>query len=124
MVKFIKNLAISLGISILIGILALLVVTLLSDKGVISPQTNDWIVSGFSAVLFLLLGFIFGHKQKSKGFWWGLFLAAIYVGIALIVRLATATMTPLGGSMIALRSVLLLIGTILGVNRGQKTRTA
>lgn len=120
MLRTIKNLAISLLLTLVIAALSVLIITILADKNIISSKTNDYIIMGISCFLFFFFGFIFGKKQKKRGFLWGLFISSIYVGIACIYRFGTNSMTPLCGTMLAIRSVILILGAIIGTNRASK----
>lgn len=118
--KTLKNLFVALGAAILAGLALTCAVTLLVNQGTISGKTNDVLIICFSLALFLLVGLVFGRKQKSHGLWWGLLLGGLYAAVALTVRGSTGTMTSTNGVLIGCRALMVVFGSILGVNFGRR----
>lgn len=111
------NFSISLLSVIILGFLLILVITLLSNASIINHDMNDNIILVISFVLFFAFGFIFAFKEKKRGLLNGLLLVILYLIIAYSFLSLRKEEIDLSKNLIIVgRSLLLLSGSVLGVN--------
>ena len=95
----------------------MVIVTLLSRNNIINQQVNDNIVLVISFILFFAFGFFFAFKEKKRGFLNGLLLVLLYLILAYgYLRISNQEVTFSKTMTIVGRSLLLLSGSVLGVN--------
>ncbi len=117
MKKKLINFSISLLSAIILGFVMMVIVTLLSRNNIINQQVNDNIVLVISFILFFAFGFFFAFKEKKRGFLNGLLLVLLYLILAYgYLRISNQEVTFSKTMTIVGRSLLLLSGSVLGVN--------
>ena len=109
---------------IILGVVFSLIVSLLSTLKIISIQVNDNLLLGLSLGLFFLLGLIFGLIEKKKGRLNGLLLTMIYLILFYTLNLINKDYELSSIYIILSRSLLIIVGCILGVNiKSRKSRS-
>lgn len=103
-------------ILLILGALFSFIISLLTSFKIINVKTNDIILIILSLFLFFLLGFIFGIIEKKKGLLNGLLLCFLYIAITFSIKLFDKNYTPSSLYIIFSRSLLIIIGSVLGVN--------
>ena len=105
---------------IILGVVFSLIVSLLSTLKIISIQVNDNLLLGLSLGLFFLLGLIFGLIEKKKGLLNGLLLTIIYLISIFTLKVISDSYQYSSIYIILTRSLLIIIGCIIGVNISSK----
>ncbi len=97
------------------------ILSLLSYKEIISPVASEGLSYALSIIMFLVLGIVSGFKAKKRGLLLGIILAIFYVLIAIVLRfLCLEKASLIGNIVLALRVLVLISGSVLGVNIAQK----
>lgn len=110
------NYSICLFTTFIIGLIATLIVSLLTSLQVINNETSKNIMVGISFFLSMLLGFLIGYKEKRRGLLNGLLLSIIYLSIFFVMKTINANNMSTNAFIIIGRISLLIFGCILGVN--------
>ena len=116
MKRKLTNISISFILVIILGVILSLVISLLSALNVISITLNDNLLLGVSLFLFFLLGLFFGLQEKKKGLFNGLLITVIYLIIIYSLKLLSKEYEISSIYIIITRSLLIVIGCIVGVN--------
>lgn len=110
------NISLTFLTIIILGVVFSLIVSLLSTLKIISIQLNDNLLLGLSLGLFFMLGLIFGLIEKKKGLLNGLLLTMIYLILIYTLNLINKDYKISSIYIILSRSLLIIVGCILGVN--------
>lgn len=110
------NISLTFLLIIILGIIFALTTSMLTYFQIISINVNDNIVLILSLFLFFLLGFIFGLIEKKKGLLNGLLLVSIYLLTIFSFKIINQNFTFTSIYIILTRSLLIIIGCIIGVN--------
>ena len=116
MKRKLTNISISFILVIILGVILSLVISLLSALNVISITLNDNLLLGVSLFLFFLLGLFFGLQEKKKGLFNGLLITVIYLIIIYSLKFLSKEYEISSIYIIITRSLLIVIGCIVGVN--------
>lgn len=120
MKKFLKSILIWSVIFLVVDFFFIFVVTTLEKSNILDASTGDLILSALAIVVFFFYSFFIGYSYRQKGWLIGLVLALVYLVASIIFKSVTKSMDPLAGTMIGFKSVALLVGAIMGVNKGAK----
>lgn len=110
------NISLSFISVIILGVILSLTISLLSSLQVISITVNDNLLLALSLVLFFVMGLIFGLVEKKKGLLNGLLLTCIYLIIIYSIKLINKNYEFSSIYIVLTRSLLIIIGCIIGVN--------
>lgn len=121
MKRKLTNISLSFILVIILGVVMSLIISLLSALNVISITLNDNLLLGLSLLLFFLLGLFFGLQEKKKGLFNGLLITAIYLIIIYALKLLNKEYEISSIYIIISRSLLIIIGCIVGVNLKSKS---
>lgn len=110
------NISLSFISVIILGVILSLTISLLSSLQVISITVNDNLLLALSLVLFFVMGLIFGLVEKKKGLLNGLLLTCIYLIIIYSIKLINKSYEFSSIYIVLTRSLLIIIGCIIGVN--------
>lgn len=120
MKKLFKNLLIWTLIFFVIGFFFIFVISTLEKSSILDPQSGDLILSALAIFIFFFYSFFIGYSYRKKGWLIGLALALIYLVVSIIFKSVNKSLDPVSGTLIGFKSVALLIGAIMGVNKGAK----
>lgn len=121
MKKYFSNISLSILFLFIATLLFSLILAILSHTNVISLDTTQIIIMIMSFIVFFTFGLIFGRKVQKKGLLNGLVLVLLY-GLTLLVYYLlenkewTLNTTIVNGC----RALLILIGSVIGVNTKKK----
>ena len=110
------NISLSFISVIILGVILSLTISLLSSLQVISITVNDNLLLALSLVLFFVMGLIFGLVEKKKGLLNGLLLTCIYLIVIYSIKLINKDYQISSIYIVLTRSLLIIIGCIIGVN--------
>ena len=110
------NISLSFISVIILGVILSLTISLLSSLQVISITVNDNLLLALSLVLFFIMGLIFGLVEKKKGLLNGLLLTCIYLIVIYSIKLINKNYEFSSIYIVLTRSLLIIIGCIIGVN--------
>ena len=110
------NISLSFISVIILGVILSLTISLLSSLQVISITVNDNLLLALSLVLFFVMGLIFGLVEKKKGLLNGLLLTCIYLIVIYSIKLINKNYEISSIYIVLTRSLLIIIGCIIGVN--------
>ena len=110
------NISLSFISVIILGVILSLTISLLSSLQVISITVNDNLLLALSLVLFFVMGLIFGLVEKKKGLLNGLLLTCIYLIVIYSIKLINKSYEFSSIYIVLTRSLLIIIGCIIGVN--------
>lgn len=113
MKKTLLNFSISILITFIPGLLLVLLFTFLTQQNIIALNYNNIIIYTLSSICFLVFSFIFALKEKSHGLLHGLILSLIYILLFLIIVKEKDLLEIV---FLIVRSLCLIIGSLLGVN--------
>lgn len=120
MKKKLLNFSMSLITFFLIGIVITLLVSFLDYKEIIKPITSNVIISITSSILFFIFSFYSGYKIKKRGLLIGISLFLMYFVVNLILKGVTSFINPINLIKFIIKSLLLISGSIIGVNIANK----
>ena len=112
------NFSVSLLVSFIIGLLFSLIITILKMTLNLDPFVITIIYNILSYIPFFVFGFLFSYKMKKRGIINGLLCSLFYLLIILIFNLFKAETSPI--YIIAIRTFLIIISSIIGVNLSVK----
>ena len=107
---------------IILGVILSLTISLLSSLQVISITLNDNLLLALSLVLFFVMGLIYGLVEKKKGLLNGLLLTCIYLIVIYSIKLINKDYEISSIYIVLTRSLLIIIGCIIGVNINHKKK--
>ncbi|MDD7736130.1 MAG: TIGR04086 family membrane protein [Bacilli bacterium] len=110
------NLSLTFISVIILGVIFSLTISLLSSLQVISITLNDNLLLALSLVLFFIMGLIYGLIEKKKGLLNGLLLTCIYLIVIYSIKLINKDYQISSIYIVLTRSLLIIIGCIIGVN--------
>ncbi len=113
MKKTLLNFIISFLISFIPLFLSVVLLSFLNYKQIINYKTCKILVATMSSIFYFLFTLILSKKEKSHGFLRGLVITIIYILLFLIIINEKSTLNIL---LLAIKSVALMLGSILGVN--------
>ena len=113
MKKFIKKYSFIYGLLFFVLVLFSIVVVLIKYNSNLSYKTLRLISLIGSAIIFLLISFLNGKLNKKRGLINGVIMTSIYLLIVLIFKIFNFEITL---SSIIIKSILIIIGNVLGVN--------
>lgn len=114
------NLSLTFVSMFILGVVLALSISTLTYFQIISVSLNDNLILIFSLLLFFLVGFIFGIKEKKKGLLNGLLLTIIYLISIFTLKVISDSYQYSSIYIILTRSLLIIIGCIIGVNISSK----
>ncbi len=118
MKKTLFNFSMSLIITILLGIIISLILTILKKNNIINSNVCEICIISLSIIIFFIFGFIFSFKQKKLGLLNGLILIALYFIIFFIVNNLLEKSTPI--YLTLSRPAAIMFGSLFGVNLSPK----
>lgn len=119
--KFVSKFSVSAFVFFICIIVSALIIALLSFKGLLVGNGAFITTTIVSLLIFFSLGFIFGYKMKKRGLINGLLLAMFYVLFLLLYYgLGDKTITLSSGLIDSSRTILIIFGSVTGVNMAQK----
>ena len=121
MKKYLSNISVSILFLFIATLVLSLVLTILSYNNVISMDACKITTMILSFIIFFTFGILFGRKVQKKGLFNGLVLVVIY-GLFLLVYylLEGKEWTSYSTVVNASRALLILTGSIIGVNTKKK----
>lgn len=122
MSKAIKKFLIYSAVFIVIDLIVIFSITSLEKGRLINDKTSLLISSFFSVTSFFFYSYLLGHGLKKRGLLLGLFLVLIYLLIAMIVLGVSKSLDPFNITMLTVKSLSLILGSIIGVNMGGKVK--
>lgn len=114
------NLSLTFVSMFILGVVLALSISTLTYFQIINVSLNDNLILIFSLLLFFLVGFIFGIKEKKKGLLNGLLLTIIYLISIFTLKVISDSYQYSSIYIILTRSLLIIIGCIIGVNISSK----
>lgn len=113
MKKFIKRYVFIFSILIALLLVFSLILVLIKYNSSLSFKTMKLISLIGSSILFLLVSLLNGKLNKKRGLINGIIMTSIYLFFVLVISLFNIEITI---SSIIIKSILIIIGNILGVN--------
>lgn len=122
MSKAIKKFLIYSAVFVVIDLVLIFSITSLEKGGMINDKTSIILSSFFSVFSFFFYSYLLGHSLKKRGLLLGIFLISIYILISMIILGVSKSLDPFNITMITLKSLALVLGSIIGVNMGSKIK--
>ena len=113
MKKFIKRYVFIFSILIALLLVFSLILVLIKYNSSLSFKTMKLISLIGSSILFLLVSLLYGKLNKKRGLINGIIMTSIYLFFVLVISLFNIEITI---SSIIIKSILIIIGNVLGVN--------
>lgn len=121
MKKTLTSFSMSLFFFFIVGIAICALISFLGYKEILPHSVSSAITSSLSVFLFFTFGLWNGWKIKKRGLLLGIALAGTYFLFAALVRVLGNQGWPLMSTLlIVARSLVLIIGSIVGVNLAAK----
>lgn len=121
MKKTLTSFSMSLFFFFIAGIAVCALISFLGYKEILSHDVSSAIIEGVSIGLFFAFGLFNGWKIKKRGLLLGIALAGTYFLVAALIRVLGNQGWPLMSTLLIIgRALMLIIGSIIGVNIAAK----
>lgn len=121
MKKTLTSFSMSLFLFFIAGIAVCALISFLGYKEILSHDVSTAVIGGVSIGLFFAFGLFNGWKVKKRGLLLGIALAGTYFLIAALIRVLGNQGWPLMSTLLIVgRALMLIIGSIIGVNLAAK----